>query len=79
MYTTSICYLLLEYTDVQFIATVNTQPYTEYTAMLSITKTIVNDGYAKLSLSFRTAFPSLTYKADIARQKVLDAFSVYLV
>ena len=78
MYTTSICYLLLEYIDVQFIAAVNTQPCTEYTAMLSITKTIVNDGYAKLSLSFRTAFP-LTYKADIARQKVLDAFSVYLV
>ena len=39
--------------------------------MLSIANTIINDGYAKLSLIFKAVFP-LTYKADIARQKVLQ-------
>ena len=39
--------------------------------MLSIANTVITDRYAKLS-TFKTAFPALTYKSDIAQQKVLQ-------
>ena len=75
VYTTNFHNLsLLEYIHAHSIycSSKHTQPCTECTAMLSIANTILDDGYAKLSSSFRTAFPALTYKADIARQKVLQ-------
>ena len=75
VYITNFRYLsLLEYIDARsvYCGSKHTQPCTECTAMFSIANTVVNDGYAKLSSSFKSAFPSLTYKADIARQKVLQ-------
>ena len=75
MYTTNFRNLsLLEYMEAHSIycTSKHKQPCTECTAMFSIANSIVNDGYAKLSLTFKAAFPSSTYKADIARQKVLQ-------
>ena len=39
--------------------------------MLFIANTVATDGYCRLSVVFKNAFPTL-YKADIARQKVLQ-------
>ena len=40
--------------------------------MLSIAKTVIKDGYCKLSVAFKQAFPKLIYKTDIARERVLQ-------
>lgn len=47
------------------------QPCSECTGMLSIANTVARNGYCRLSVSFKKAFPTLSYKTDIARQRVL--------
>lgn len=68
VYTTNFCcLLLLEYTDARsiFCGFKHTQPCTECTPYALYC-------YTKISSSYWTVFPTLTYKADIARQKVLQ-------
>ena len=75
VYTTNLCRLSLqEYIFVRSIHcnTEHMQPCRECTAMLSIAKTVASDGYCRLSVSFKNAFPTLSYKADIARERVLQ-------
>jgi len=48
------------------------QPCSQCKAMLFIANTVATDGYCRLSVVFKNAFPTLSYKADIARQKVLQ-------
>ena len=40
--------------------------------MLLIAESVIADGHCRLSESFKKAFPSLSYKTDIARRKVLQ-------
>lgn len=48
------------------------QPCPQCTSMLSIANTFRTSGYAKLSVAFKCAFPTLSYKTDIARERVLQ-------
>lgn len=48
------------------------QPCSQCKAVLFIANTVATDGYCRLSVVFKNAFPTLSYKADIARQKVLQ-------
>ena len=40
--------------------------------MLKVAEAVANQGYIKLSDAFKFAFPSQTYKTDIARQRLLQ-------
>ena len=65
---------LQEYINARSIYCCNkhSQPCIECMSMLSIANSVLTDGYAKLSETFKTAFPTLTYKSDIARRKILQ-------
>ena len=55
-----------------FCAAKHTQPCIDCTGMLSIANLVITEGYCKLSIAYKNTFPTLTYKADIARLKVLQ-------
>lgn len=74
-YITNFRNLTLEeyiYIRSYFCHTGHMQPCLQCLSMLSIANTVVSEGYCKLSESFRKAFPALSYKTDIARERVLQ-------
>ena len=75
VYTTNFNGLTLEeYIHVRsyVCSTEHNQPCSQCASMLSIANTVFTNGYCKLSESFKTAFPTASYKTDIARQRVLQ-------
>ena len=52
---------------------------TECPSMLLIAESVKNSGHSKLSTSFKAAFPSLPYKVDVARRKVLRMPLVFIL
>lgn len=48
------------------------QPCLECAALLSVANYVLQEGYCMLSKAFKMAFPTQQYKADIARQRMLQ-------
>lgn len=48
------------------------QPCSVCAALLSVATHVLQEGYIMLSKAFKMAFPSQVYKADIARQRMLQ-------
>ena len=64
---------LEEYVNVRFlVCKAEHLSCTECPSMLQIADDIIVNGHCRLSDSFRKAFPSVPYKTDIARRKVLQ-------
>ena len=48
------------------------KPCRECEALLAVCHRVLKFGYAKLSDCFKSSFPNQTYKADLARQRLLQ-------
>ena len=48
------------------------QPSDQCNAMLLVANAVLKEGYCTLSKAFKIAFPLQVYKADIARQRLLQ-------